>query len=193
MRLYKMRSPARHVICIVAAVTASVGASGDKDRDDALLAEHARRDLQSSLSCLMDGGGIKQCCPDKDPNDGICTMFWCMDTETLRIRDICKCSEIETSCQQNAWMAAYVEGYPQACAASDRCCAADGTTSNGEFNACTTEAKAQSDMPAPDFGKFFSGGRVPDPTALLPVGSDPAFPLGLCEGDCDSNNDCRVC
>ncbi len=126
----------------------------------------------ASTSCLasnlMTGGDFVDCCPAADPNDGICTLIWCIDIESAGgslIRDNCGCGDVETACSQLAMFAGMVDGLSEACAAMGDCCEA-GVTANSDFALCTEESLVALNLTLPDYGALVPGG-VPDLDALL--------------------------
>ncbi|KAL3761975.1 hypothetical protein ACHAW5_006681 [Stephanodiscus triporus] len=94
-----------------------------------------------SVVCLagqltgVDGSSFLDCCPSADPDDGICTMLWCVDLDTLAVKDGCACDQVETSCGQLAGFESMVTNLAEACVAVSDCCT-DEYTSSEDYNAC---------------------------------------------------------
>ncbi len=118
----------------------------------------------ASTSCFAanfaTGGDFVDCCPAADPNDGICTLIWCIQPDTLTVRDNCDCGQVETACDQLSMFAGLVDGLSEACTAMKGCCEA-GVTSNDDFASCTEDAVAMSNITIPDISGLVPGG-VPD-------------------------------
>ena len=125
----------------------------------------------ASTACLasnaVTGGNFVDCCPSADPNDGICTLIWCIDRESegSLIRDNCGCGDVETACSQLAMFAGMISGLSEACAAMGECCEA-GVTANSDFASCTQESLVALNLTLPDYDALVPGG-VPDLNAIL--------------------------
>ena len=120
----------------------------------------SERSLQDSLTCMLVGGDFTSCCPAANPNDGICTLLWCVNLDEVAVNDGCACGQIETACGQVAAFASAVEGLGAMCEQVDTCCDA-GTTANGGFNSCMGKAVEDGVVSVPDFGSLIPGG-IPD-------------------------------
>ena len=129
------------ILFLVAPIIVAGGASVDA----------AERSLQASLACLAVGGTVASCCPEgADPNDGTCTVLSCLDG--LSIREGCKCSDIETACEQVATIA------PDMCDMVGECCVDDGTTTtNVEWDFCMAEASEAANFTMSDFATLIAG------------------------------------
>jgi len=130
-------------------------------------------DMPASVACLtanmVTGGSFVDCCPSADPNDGICTIVWCVDVDYMNsggslIRDSCDCGSVETACEQLAQFADLVPGLVDACAAMGDCCEV-GVTTNSDFASCTEDSLAALNATMPDYNTLIPGG-VPDLDAL---------------------------
>jgi hypothetical protein len=129
------------ILFLVAPIVVAGGASVDA----------AERSLQASLACLAVGGTVSSCCPEgADPNDGACTVLSCLDG--LSIREGCKCSDIETACEQVAAIA------PDMCDMVGECCADDGTTTtNVDWEFCMAETSEAANFTMSDFTTLIAG------------------------------------
>jgi hypothetical protein len=127
----------------------------------------------ASTTCLAanfaTGGDFLDCCPSADPNDGICTLIWCIQPNTLTVRDNCNCGQVETACDQLSMFAGVVDGLSEACTAMKGCCEA-GVTSNDDFASCTEDAVAMSNITIPDISGLVPGG-VPDLDSVAAAGA----------------------
>ena len=113
-----------------------------------------------SIMCLAGalsgagGSSFVDCCPEATPDDGICTMLWCIDVADLSVKDGCACAQLETSCAQLADFGDLVPNMPEACVAVAECCADDGSTSSGDFDSCM----GGKGLTPPDFASLVPGG-----------------------------------
>ena len=122
----------------------------------------------ASATCLasniMTGGDFLDCCPSADPDDGICTIIWCINRDAASgeslIRDSCDCGMVETACEQLSSFSGMVPGLAEACAEMGDCCEA-GATANSDFATCTEEALTALNLTLPDYNSLVPGG-VPD-------------------------------
>ena len=123
-----------------------------------------------SIMCLAgalsgaEGSSFVDCCPGATPDDGICTMLWCIDFADLSVKDGCECSQLETSCAQLADFGDLVPNMPEACAAVAECCADDGSTASGDFDSCM----GGKGLTPPDFASLVPGGLPEE------LGGEPA-------------------
>ena len=109
---------------------------------------------QNSLACLAGGQDFLDCCPAKDPSDGVCTLLHCVDLDDLALRDACNCAELEVACTQVGMFAALLPELPDMCDAVDTCCGSGSDTANSDWNTCM-ETK---DIDVPDFDAMIPGG-----------------------------------
>ena len=127
-----------------------------------------------STTCLAanfaTGGDFLDCCPAADPNDGICTIIWCVNPEDLSLRDDCACEQVEAACKQLSMFTSAVDGLSEACTAMDGCCET-GVTSNSDFASCTEDAVAMSNITIPDIHGLVPGG-VPNLDSVTATASD---------------------
>mmetsp|Transcript_27770 Transcript_27770/g.66925 ORF Transcript_27770/g.66925 Transcript_27770/m.66925 type:complete len:566 (-) Transcript_27770:49-1746(-) len=119
--------------------------------------------LPPSAMCLGAESPFLQCCPAVDPEDGLCTMLWCVESDDLTVRDNCTCDQVKTACVQVSPLAGMAPGLSEMCAAADECCV-DGGTSNDDFDSCMATAKEGFEIP--DFEGLFPGG-LPDFDAMM--------------------------
>lgn len=136
--------------------------------------------VPASVMCIAGGKEFLECCPEADPNDGICTLLWCFDYDEISIRDGCGCSQIETSCTQVAMFADIVEGLGEMCAAVDDCCVGDDDTDNDTFDTCLNKAIVDDNITVPDIASLMPNQdlpTLPDSTTETapPVDVDPDF------------------
>jgi hypothetical protein len=123
-----------------------------------------------SIMCLAGalsgagGSSFVDCCPEATPDDGICTMLWCIDITDLSVKDGCACAQLETSCAQLADFGDLVPNMPEACAAVAECCADDGSTAGGDFDSCM----GGKGLTPPDFASLVPGGLPEE------LGGEPA-------------------
>lgn len=123
-----------------------------------------------SIMCLAGalsgagGSSFVDCCPEATPDDGICTMLWCIDVADLSVKDGCACAQLETSCAQLADFGDLVPNMPEACVAVAECCADDGSTSSGDFDSCM----GGKGLTPPDFASLVPGGLPEE------LGGEPA-------------------
>lgn len=136
----------------------------------------SQRELQASVACIAAGGEFTNCCPSKDPDDGVCTLLWpCIDVDEVSVRDGCACDEIETACDQVGLLGAAVEGVPELCGKVDECC--ESETNNGDFNACLGGAVDDGSIEVPDFASLLPGG-LPDIASITEaIGGMPGVQL----------------
>ena len=137
-------------------------AAGASASASASVASAGQRDLQDSVACLATGGDFASCCPagGADPDDGVCTLLTCLDLSGggASIRDACSCADIVTGCGGVAAFAGVVPQLPDMCASVGTCCADDGSTANGDWDACMAEAEEAGDHELPDFSALVPGG-----------------------------------
>ncbi|KAL7436437.1 hypothetical protein ACHAXH_008183 [Discostella pseudostelligera] len=142
-------------------------------------------DPPASVTCLasnlISGGSFVDCCPSADPNDGICTIVWCVDIDYMNsggslIRDNCDCGSVETACAQLAQFADLVPGLEGACAAMGDCCEA-GVTANSDFASCTQDSLTALNATLPDYNVLIPGG-VPDLDALISTATNATAASG---------------
>ena len=137
-------------------------AAGSSASDSAPVAAVGQCDLQDSVACLATGGDFATCCPTGggDPNDGVCTLLTCLDLSGggASIRDECSCADIVAGCDGVAAFAGVVQQLPDMCASVGTCCADDGTTTNGDWDACMAKAEEAGDHSLPDFSALVPGG-----------------------------------
>ncbi|KAL3815519.1 hypothetical protein ACHAXA_007375 [Cyclostephanos tholiformis] len=108
--------------------------------------------LSSSSSAFLD------CCPGPDPNDGVCTMLWCVNaTDLSMVNDGCSCDMIKVACAQVSGFESMIANLGEACDAVSECCSDDGTTTDVEYGTCMTSKGVIS----PDLGSLVPGG-LPD-------------------------------
>jgi len=146
------------------------------------LRENNDRALQAAIACLVGGGDFTGCCPTADPNDGVCSLLWCVNLEDASINDGCKCGQIETACGQVAMFLGAVDGLSELCDEAGACCADDGTTMNDGFNTCMATAIKNEKASPPNFDAVLpngipgldaaiaGAGDVPDLGSVLPSG-----------------------
>jgi len=118
------------------------------------------RSLQAAAACIIGGTPFEECCPSAKPDDGICTLLWCVDLDGLKVRDNCGCGQIVTACEQISLLTAAVDGLTEMCASVTNCCGGDGTD-NAEFDTCLGAAISDGDFTLPDFDTLIPGG-IPD-------------------------------
>jgi len=116
--------------------------------------------VPASVMCIAGGKEFLECCPEADPNDGICTLLWCFDYDEISIRDGCGCSQIETSCTQVAMFAGIVEGLGEMCSAVDDCCVGDDM-GNDEFDTCLNKAIVDDNITVPDINLLMPNQELP--------------------------------
>mmetsp|Transcript_17585 Transcript_17585/g.31809 ORF Transcript_17585/g.31809 Transcript_17585/m.31809 type:complete len:241 (+) Transcript_17585:75-797(+) len=147
-------------LAVFASVSADI-ASRDLFTDD-------DRSLQvDSAACLASGDPPEQCCPCAKPDDGICTLLWCVDIENVNVNDGCVCSQIDTACVQLKTLGlvlAMVPGVTELCAKAGECCV-DGMAINGDFNACMKAALDASEIQVPDLSLIVPA-ALPDWAAI---------------------------
>jgi len=117
--------------------------------------------VPASVMCIAGGKEFLECCPEADPNDGICTLLWCFDYDEISIRDGCGCSQIETSCTQVAMFADIVEGLGEMCSAVDDCCVGDDDTDNDTFDTCLNKAIVDDNITIPDINSLMPNQELP--------------------------------
>ena len=110
-----------------------------------------------SMGCIAGGKDFVECCPAADPDDGICTMLWCVDLDAVEIKDGCECGQIVTACTQVSMFGGLVEGLSDMCEAVGTCCDADSTT-NDEFDTCIASAMENGDFVVPDLAPLLPNG-----------------------------------
>jgi len=110
-----------------------------------------------SMGCIAGGKDFVECCPAASPDDGICTMLWCVDLNAVEIKDGCGCGQIVTACTQVSMFNGLVEGLSDMCEAVDTCCDADSTT-NDEFDTCIASAMENGDFVVPDLAALLPDG-----------------------------------
>mmetsp|Transcript_35940 Transcript_35940/g.61316 ORF Transcript_35940/g.61316 Transcript_35940/m.61316 type:complete len:270 (-) Transcript_35940:219-1028(-) len=125
------------------------------------LRNNGHRTLQGSLGCMMSGeSDFFECCPEADPNDGICTMLWCVDAENVAVRDACGCGQVKKACEQLAQVIVAVQGLPGICDTVTTCCT-DEEGDNVVFNECMGTTMKENNMKKPDFNALLPNG-LPD-------------------------------
>eukprot|EP00579_Thalassiosira_antarctica_P023856 CAMPEP_0201987128 /NCGR_PEP_ID=MMETSP0904-20121228/91635_1 /ASSEMBLY_ACC=CAM_ASM_000553 /TAXON_ID=420261 /ORGANISM="Thalassiosira antarctica, Strain CCMP982" /LENGTH=251 /DNA_ID=CAMNT_0048541223 /DNA_START=32 /DNA_END=787 /DNA_ORIENTATION=+ len=146
------------------------------------LRENNDRALQAAVGCIAGGGDFTGCCPTADPNDGVCSLLWCVNLKDASINDGCGCGQIETACGKIAIFFSMLDGLSDLCAEAGKCCADDGSTANDGFNTCMATAIENGDANAPNFDSVLPGGipgleaalggagDVPDLGSLIPDG-----------------------
>ena len=143
------------------------------------LHENNDRALQDSIQCLLGGGSeFTKCCPTADPNDGVCSLLWCVNLEDASINDGCKCGQIETACGQVAMFLGAVDGLSELCVEAGECCADDGKTTNDGFNTCMATAIENGGMTIPDFESLVPGG-IPGLEAAIAGSTTPTVPSSV--------------
>ena len=110
-----------------------------------------------SMGCIAGGKDFVECCPAADPDDGICTMLWCVDLDAVEIKDGCECGQIVTACTQVSMFGGLIEGLSDMCEAVGTCCDADSTT-NDEFDTCIASAMENGDFVVPDLAPLLPNG-----------------------------------
>ena len=110
-----------------------------------------------SMGCIAGGKDFVECCPAADPDDGICTMLWCVDLDAVEIKDGCGCGQLVTACTQVSMFGGLVEGLSDMCEAVGTCCDADSTT-NDEFDTCIASAMENGDFVVPDLAPLLPNG-----------------------------------
>jgi len=146
------------------------------------LRENNDRALQAAVGCIAGGGDFTGCCPTADPNDGVCSLLWCVNLKDASINDGCGCGQIETACGKIAIFFSMLDGLSDLCAEAGKCCADDGSTANDGFNTCMATAIENGDANAPNFDSVLpngipgleaalgGAGDVPDLGSLIPDG-----------------------
>jgi len=131
------------------ALSLAIAAGASASASASVAAAEGQRDLQDSVACLATGGDFASCCPagGADPDDGVCTLLTCLDLSGggASIRDACSCADIVTGCGGVAAFAGVVPQLPDMCASVGTCCADDGSTTNGDWDACMAEADPRDD------------------------------------------------
>ena len=110
-----------------------------------------------SMGCIAGGKDFVECCPAADPDDGICTMLWCVDLDAVEIKDGCGCGQLVTACTQVSMFGGLVEGLSDMCEAVGTCCDADSTTKD-EFDTCIASAMENGDFVVPDLAPLLPNG-----------------------------------
>lgn len=146
----------------VLATKCTAGASVDFSDEVVTVVDH-HRSLQGAAGCLALGSPFTTCCPSAMPNDGICTLLWCLrlGTSKVELRDNCKCTQIEKACGQVSSLASFVppkDSLTNMCKKANTCCATTPTTTTtGAWNTCMKTAIAGG-MVVPNFDAIIPGG-----------------------------------
>jgi hypothetical protein len=130
-----------------------------------------------SMMCLAAGittgseSVFLDCCPEASPDDGVCTMLWCVNLVDLSANEGCTCDMIEVACGQVSMFESMVPNLAEACAAVAECCDDDGSTANDEYAACMLERNVTS----PDLESLIPGGM---PSEMTTTGGDATTTTG---------------
>jgi len=154
------------ILSLVALLAAAGDASAAASNYD-ILAKSSNngeeRSLQASAGCLLGQKPFEECCPAADPDDGICTMLWCVDLKDVTVKDNCSCDQVKAACGQvvaNQMFVMAVSGLKEMCASVESCCT-DTAATNDEYNTCMTSAGERGEYAKPNFDTLLPGG-IPD-------------------------------
>ena len=140
----------KHLLPLLAAASvclSSVAANSITARRN-LRGSETERKLQASLGCLVAGDNFTDCCPAADSDDGICTLGWCINVESMTLRDTCGCDQIEDACGALRFVLFLADGAREMCKQTRKCCR-NGKADNEKFEECMINALEEGDIEIP--------------------------------------------
>mmetsp|Transcript_2262 Transcript_2262/g.5582 ORF Transcript_2262/g.5582 Transcript_2262/m.5582 type:complete len:191 (-) Transcript_2262:393-965(-) len=144
----------------VASILSFAVVTGASSTPDRRLRQNDRA-LQASLGCLTSGStSASQCCPRADPNDGLCTLLWCLNPDDMTLNDGCSCEQITRTCDQLSSFAFIVPGLWESCEGARQCCGGWWSitkATNEAYDGCIG-AKLDRGMAVPNLDSFFPDG-----------------------------------
>ncbi|KAL3816462.1 hypothetical protein ACHAXA_009887 [Cyclostephanos tholiformis] len=152
----------------VASTSTAIPPTGDDVATTTTVVAASAFEPPPSVTCLaagiISGGGgsdstFLDCCPGPDPNDGLCTMLWCVDaTDPSAVNGGCACDMIESACEQIRGFESMLTNLAEVCDAVADCCMDDGTTDNEKYGTCMKDKG----LTFPDLESLVPGGLPED-------------------------------